>query len=88
MSTSNANEPAFPHLVDSSQQIGVSEMYPGLTKREFFAAVAMLMFSNSTFMAAMYEDARARNWPVEKSMKAAAYSLADEMLAADPEAKT
>lgn len=33
--------PAFPHLWESSQRFGESEMYPGLTKREL-AAMFML----------------------------------------------
>lgn len=41
--------PAFPHLWETNQRVGESEMYPGLTKREL-AAMFMLqgMLSSET----------------------------------------
>lgn len=38
---SNGNEPAYPHLHDSCQQVNSSEHWPGLTKREVFVKAAM-----------------------------------------------
>lgn len=38
----NANEPAFPHLHNTSQQMNESELWPGLTKREEFVRSAMI----------------------------------------------
>lgn len=35
------NEPAYPHLADGCQRVNETEHFPGLTKREWFAAMAM-----------------------------------------------
>lgn len=35
------NESAYPHLDESCQRVDETEHAPGLTKREYFAAMAM-----------------------------------------------
>ena len=38
------NDPAFPHLHDSCQRVNDTEHWPGLTRLEWFAGMALQMF--------------------------------------------
>jgi hypothetical protein len=75
------NEPAFPHLIDSCQRMNESEMHPGLSIRDYFAAAAL------TGVLVADELARHQVNPGGMPSSArdtarAAYEAADAMLAA------
>jgi hypothetical protein len=71
----NDGGPAFPHVMSHCQTANESEMYPGLSLRDYFAAAALTgILSNVQAMRA--------NPPLLHAERAeAAYKAADAMLA-------
>lgn len=72
----NDGGPAFPHLHNTCQRVNESEMFPGMTLRDYFAAQALTgLLANPDGGSSIGEVARC------------AYRYADAMLAARDGAK-
>ena len=69
--------PAFPHLLDSCQRANETEMHPGMTLRDYFAAAALTGLLSE--LAHPDTTDSAVDWSV---CAKSAYTAADAMLAA------
>lgn len=77
MNTDFDGGPAFPHLMQHNQRVNESEIYPGLSIRDWFAGHAL-----AGWVATWPKDAK---WPVVEperitNLAADFYALADAML--------
>ena len=85
MNNPNDGGPAFPHLHNSCQRINETEMFPGMSLRDYFAGQAMQGILAGSLLLKI-GDVCARKGASEEvflpAVAALAYHTADAMLAA------
>lgn len=78
--TTNDGGPAFPHLHNTCQRVNESEMFPGMTLRDYFAAAALTgLLANPERYPGFYTP---RTGTVASDLSQDAMRLADAMVAA------